>query len=404
MIDKFPWDHYSDQPHIIKDKAFKKSIYKKAIFDQILTLLTTLLLSPFIFLSYFLHGKKQIDTKHFFGMSVNLDKEPQKSVALIQELGVETLLMRFPLSQMHRLTEYVDFSKSFEGKDIMIVLLQDRAHIEDSALLKADIIKVFDAFSHVKTFQVGNAINRKKWAFYTTKEYLSFYKIIQDIRDSHYHDRDLIGSSVIDFEYHHTIRSLFHLVPIKYDIFSSLLYVDRRGSPENRQMGFDLYKKIKLLRAIMMLSPKAPKSLYITETNWPISNTAPYAPTSEKECVTPEQYALFMVLYHLISLASGRVDRVYWHQLIAPGYGLVDNRDGIDKYPAFKAYQTMVSLLQGAILKEANITSQAKFMRFEKEGKAIMIHWSDTPLDIKEGIGLYGEPFSSGTFCYVLEA
>jgi hypothetical protein len=206
---------------------------------------------------------------------------------------------------------------------------------------------------------------------------------------------------VIDFEYHYTIRSLFNFFPIKYDTFTALLYVDRRGSPENKQMGFDLKRKIHLLKAIMMLSPKTTEKLYITETNWPLSNTAPYAPTSEKESVDVESYALYMVQYYLISLAAG-VERVYWHQLIAPGYGLIDNRDGIKKYPAFEAYKTMLSLLKGAVLRESSLDTKVRFMRFSHHTETIMIHWSDEDLKHQEGLNLFGAPFTGGKFCYTI--
>jgi len=400
MTDKFAWDSFSDQPHIIKDKAFKKSIYKKAAFDQLITLGTTLLLSPFIALSYLLFGrKKHIKTEAFFAMGVTPNPD---AIPLIDELGVESVLIRLPLWEMDKLEEYVAFIAKLKNKDIMINILQNRENIENLSLFEKNIDKIFSAFPTVKKFQIGNAINRKKWAFYTIKEYLAFYQVAQKVRDAHYHDKQLLGSSIIDFEYHYTIRSLFNLFSLKYDIFTSLLYVDRRGSPEGKQMGFDLKKKINLLSAIMILSPKTTNTLFITEANWPISNTAPYAPTSEKECVSPQQYALYMVQYYLIALATAQVDRVYWHQLIAPGYGLVDNRQGMSKYPAFKAYKTMVSLLKNSFLVESNLSQAVKMLRFKSEKNTIMIYWSDALLDIKEGISLYGEAFTSGKFCYVI--
>ncbi len=403
MIDKFKWDSYSDQPHIIKDKVFKKSIYKKAAFDQVITLGTTLLLSPFIALSYLLlQGKRTIETKEFFAMSVNLDKEPKESLVLIEELGVETLLIRFPLWEMDKLEEYVNFVAQFKNKDILINILQDRENIENLTLFEENIEKIFKAFPTVKHFQVGNAINRKKWAFFTIKEYLGFYQVAQRVRDTGYHDRQLLGSSVIDFEYHYTIRSLFNFFSLKYDVFTSLLYVDRRGSPEGKQMGFDLKKKINLLSSIMTLSPKTTNKLYITETNWPISNTAPYAPTSENECVSPEDYALYMVQYYLIALSSGQVDRVYWHQLIAPGYGLIDNRDGLKKYPAFEAFKTMLSLLKECHLVESNLKQKVKMMHFKSKKERIMIYWSDENLEFTEGLSLYGEDFTGGKFYYLI--
>jgi len=293
----------------------------------------------------FFKGKKHGDNNSFYGMGVEIDKgEIQKE--LIEELGVKHLLIRMPLWEMHKIDAYVAFAKSFgEDKEILLNILQDREHIEDQVLLKRDIETIFEKFgSFVTEYQIGNAINRTKWGFFSMDEYLKWFKTIQQIRDTSYPHLKLIGSSVIDFEYHYTIRTLFNLYRIHYDRFSALLYVDRRGAPQNKQYGFfDTKRKIDLLYALMRLSPKSANSLHVTEVNWPLSGTAPYAPTSEKECVSESKYAQYMLDYHTTAQTSGKVDRIYWHQLIAPGYGLVDNRDGkIRKMPAFEIYKRMI--------------------------------------------------------------
>jgi hypothetical protein len=168
--------------------------------------------------------------------------------------------------------------------------------------------------------------------------------MIQEIRNDKFPHLKLIGSSVIDFEYHYTIRTLFNFFNIKYDKFSSLLYVDRRGAPDNTQMGiFDTKNKINMLYVLTKLSPKTNSNIYITEANWPLSHTAPYAPTSELECVSEEDYSKYMLAYHEIACKTGKIERIYWHQLIAAGYGLVDDRDGkIRKRPAFEGYKRMI--------------------------------------------------------------
>jgi hypothetical protein len=278
-------------------------------------------------------------------MGVDLEKgEVQKE--FIEELGVKHLLIRIPLWQMDRVEEYVAFAKSFgEDKTILLNILQDREHIEDEALLKKDITIIFEKFgSFIFEYQIGNAINRTKWGFFSMDEYLHWYQTIQEIRDKQYPSLKLIGSSVIDFEYHYTIRTLFHWFPLKYDRFSALLYVDRRGSPESTQMGlFNTKKKIDLLYTLVRLSPKSFNQIYITEVNWPLSGTAPYAPTSEVECVSEREYADYMQMYHTIAFKTGKIERIYWHQLIASGYGLVDNRDGkLRKMKGFEAYKRMV--------------------------------------------------------------
>ena len=126
------------------------------------------------------------------------------------------------------------------------------------SVVKERYREIFEHFSSfVNEYQIGNAINRTKWGFFSMKEYLKWYEIIQKIRDEKYPDLKLIGSSVIDFEFHYTIRTLFNFFTIKYDKFSSLLYVDRSGRPDNTQMGiFNTKNKISMLYSLVKLSTK----------------------------------------------------------------------------------------------------------------------------------------------------
>ena len=338
------WDKYSDQPYPIKEKTYKKRMRKKHIFDYIPLILTNIIIFPLSIIIMKLFKSKDIDSREFYAMGVDLDKGDIQ-VELIKELGVKHILVRMPLWEMSRVDEYLSFVQKFKGVKVLLNILQDREHIEDKELLQRDIEIIFAKFSpFIKEYQIGNAINRTKWGFFSMGEYLSFFETIQKIRDEKYPQLQLIGSSVIDFEYHYTIRTLFNLFKVRYDKFSSLLYVDRRGSPDNKQMIiFDTKNKIDMLYALVRLSPKSSNDIYITEVNWPLSGTAPYAPTSEKECVSEEDYSKFMLRYLDIAKSSRKIKRVYWHQLIATGYGLVDNRDGkIRKREAFYAYQKLI--------------------------------------------------------------
>ncbi|RLA64193.1 MAG: hypothetical protein DRQ78_06230 [Epsilonproteobacteria bacterium] len=345
MKKPFIWDKYSDQPYPLKDKTYKKRMRKKHIWDYVPLFLTNIILFPLsIILMPFFKGKEVVN-ESFYGMGVDLDKGTVQK-ELIEELGVKYLLLRMPLWEMHRVDEYVLFSQSFgEDKTILLNILQDREHIEDVALLTKDINTIFKKFCpFVDEYQIGHAINRSKWGFFSMGEYVKWYAKIQKIRDEKYPDLKLIGSSVIDFEYHYTIRTLFNFRRMKYDVFSSLLYVDRRGKPSNTQMLiFNTKNKISMLYALVRLSPKTTNNIYITEVNWPLSKTAPYAPTSEKECVSEDDYADYMKEYLKTAKESGKIQRVYWHQLIAAGYGLVDDRNGIiRKTKAFEIYKKIL--------------------------------------------------------------
>lgn len=347
MKNPFIWDKYSDQPHVIKDKKYKKEMRRKYLFDYIKLFFTSLTILPIsIILMKLFKGNEHLE----YGIGVNLDKGDEQ-FELIKELKVKHLIIRFPLWEINRIEEYVKFVKKFKEQDfeiqILLNIMQDRSNIEKEKLLKKNISLVFEKFSFfVNEFQIGTTINRAKWGFFSVSEYLNFYKIVQDIKNSSFSSLKLIGPSVIDFEYYYTSRALFNGEKIKYDKHSSLLYVDRRGNPYNTQYGiFDTRNKIDLLYSMTKLSNKCSNEIYITEVNWPISNTAPYAPTSEKECVSEEDYKKYMLEYHDIVKKSKKIKRVYWHQLIAPGYGLVDNRDGkIRKMPAFEAYKKMINV------------------------------------------------------------
>jgi len=373
----FIWDSHSDQPYPIKDHAYKKTMRKRAWLSLLKTMLTALLILPFSLLAMPFIRSKKIDSLRFFGLSVNLDKEPIRSVELVKELGAASVLIRFKLWEMERLDDYLTFVRSFNGKDILLNIMQDREHIEDPDLLEKDLRTVFTAFSpYVRTFQIGTTVNRAKWGFFSIDEYLKFFQTAQRLKEKEFPEILLIGSGIIDFEYHFTAHTLFNFFKLHYDGIASLLYVDRRGAPENTQMGFGLSDKISWLSSMIRLSPKTANRLFITETNWPISNTAPYAPTSELECVDEESYASFMVRYYLLTFASQQVDAVYWHQLIAPGYGLIDNRDGIRKRSAFYAFKTMLDFLKDAQFLRLDIKRKLYTLHFNTSRGLLYVVWT----------------------------
>jgi len=373
------WDSLSDQPAHMRDKKFKRNTRKKYPGDIIISAVTILLLYPIVFLRYLFGFKKNtpFKLKNFFGMSVNLDKEPDISQELIEELGVEEILIRVYLKDIRNISRYAAFAEKFKEKKILFNVIQDREHITDLEMLKRDILTLFSALSqYSERFQIGNAINRIKWGFVLPKEYLIFFKTVQEVRDRNFTNIKLIGPAVIDFEYHVTLRAMFNFFNIRYDALSSLLYVDRRGAPENRQFIFSLVEKINLLKAIAALSLKTKsEDIYITETNWPIENTGKYAPTSNYERVSEKLYTAFMVRYYLLAISTTQIKSVYWHQLVAPGYGLIDNREDIRKRDAFYAFKFMNTLLKDAFF----ITHEEKDglykSVFQKENETIMALW-----------------------------
>ena len=339
----FVWDEYSDQPHIITDKKFKKSQKKKFVLEYFKMLFVFIVIFPISFIWQFLmrYPKTQIQ----LGIGVNLDKGDIQ-YELVEELGVKELLVRIPLWNIDKIDEYVDFVKGFgSDKIFMINILQDREHVENLELFHKNVKIIFEKFELISCeYQIGNATNRTKWGFFSVSEYLNFYQVAQQVRDQYFPSLKLIGPSVIDFEYYYTTSSLFNFKSVKFDKLSTLLYVDRRGSPAGRQYGFNFKNKINLLASMVSLSSKVENEIYITEANWPLKNTAPFAPTSEKECVSESDYVQHMQDYVKIASDTKKIGKLYWHQLVAPGYGLVDNRDGVvTKTPAFYKFKELIN-------------------------------------------------------------
>ena len=182
---------------------------------------------------------------------------------------------------------------------------------------------------------------------------------------------------MIDFE--------FHLYPptlrvLPFDKVSSLLYVDRVGAPENAQFGWTAAKKIALFRAVADRSARKPVGAWITEFNWPLEGTGKYSPASGKPNVTEDEQADYLVRYYVLGLASGLVERMFWWQLVAPGYGLVDDREPVWRWrPGFAALKAMIEILSGSVFTGRDAAPGAEIYRFKKDGKELAVCWTNGP-------------------------
>ncbi|HUH42113.1 MAG TPA: hypothetical protein VLZ29_03270 [Sulfurimonas sp.] len=384
MKEPYIWDNYSDQPYPLKDKAYKKRMRKSQLFSLVKTFFISLFVLPFSIIMTPFVKRKKINSNDFFSLGIDFEREPKETIEMLSELDIERVLLRIKLWEMDKLPLLREFILLCKDKKITLKILQDREHVEDLLLLQKDLETIFSTLSpYVDMFEIGSTINRAKWGFFSVDEYIRFYQVAYNLKKSKFKDIKLIGSGVIDFEYHFTAHTLFNSLEYRFDGTSSLLYVDRRGAPENMQMGFTLQDKISLLSTMVWLSPKSEHELHITETNWPISGTAPYAPTSEYECVSEELYADFMLRYHLLALASQQVDSISWHQLIASGYGLVDARDGLRKREAFEVYKYMLKTLKNAQFLRLDIKREYYILQFLVENQLVQIHWSLKPTTLK---------------------
>ncbi|NRB37386.1 MAG: hypothetical protein HRU20_02830 [Pseudomonadales bacterium] len=381
----YKWDKYSDQPQILRDKAFKKGLYKRGAAGSIKTLLSILLL-PFLGLRLLFQPRTLIGTAtDNIGLCINPDYPIDEKFCptdvqlkdMVHELGVEDLLIRLPLADFQHKQKYFDFIDLFSDKKILINILQDRNHIENPAQTKLALTEIFERYSNTgHTFQIGNTVNRRKWAFISQDEYFQFFKIAQDLKESLFPQITLLGGNIIDFELPFFIRSVFHLWPIKYDGVAAQLYVDRRGAPENTQLACDTLAKINWFSAIMQCSRRTTNRLFITEVNWPLEDTRPYAPAYGDCMVSEDLQATYLVRYYLMMMASGKVEKCYWHQLVAPGYGLVDNRGtGLRKRDAYTSFKVLNHLFKDAKTCDYSEQNQQYCLHLESPKGTFKAYW-----------------------------
>ena len=381
----YAWDYYSNQPHVLNNNKLKRKIAFMSWFANLKIIASSayaLFSGPYFYIKNKKLFERKIDS---FGLCVNLDKpvgsqkliNNDELIEMIDELAVNNILVRIPLADFDNIEKYIRFIKSLQDKDVLVCILQDREHIEEKNLTKQRMDYIFSNLSNeVNMFQIGNSINRKKWAFVSIDEYFSFFKIAYDLKNDKFSKIKLLGSNIIDFDLPFFARSIFHFKSIFYDGIATQLYVDRRGGPEEKQLGFDTVSKIKAYAALVSASRNTENELYITEVNWPLQEMNRWSPSAEY-LIEESLQSSYLIRYYLLMLASGKVKKCYWHQLVAPGYGLVNNLDGeIKKRDAYFCFKHLISILSNGKTKKFIQEKKLHCLIVEKEHTIIEAVWS----------------------------
>jgi tRNA A-37 threonylcarbamoyl transferase component Bud32 len=311
-------------------------------------------------------------------------ESPQTPVEMVEELGVRHALIRLhPWEETHAAEEELARALYERGCTLSFALPQNRDLVKDPARWRAAVERLAAALTpYGRAFQVGQAINRSKWGIWTLGEYGALARAAAEVLRG-YPGVELVGPAVIDFEHHVTAAVLNRKdLGVRFDAVSSLLYVDRRGAPENRQAGFDTEGKVALLKAIAETARNSTGRCWITEVNWPLWE-GPHSPAGRAVSVDEETQADYLVRYYLLTLGTGLVERVFWWQLAARGYGLIDPADPVDpsrprRRPSFFALKTLLRELDGARLERVLPTPPpARLYLFRRpDGGETAVAWS----------------------------
>ena len=360
--DKIVWDHLSDQPHQHASRLEKLKVRAADLPAHLRGYAALLGAVPRIAARY-RRLKKDLYRRPvpWQGAGVCVrphDDDPDLQLKLLGELGLRHVLLRLhPWQESHDAEEDLARELHERGYELTFALPQNRALVRHPALWRRRVEDLARRFvPYGRHFQVGQAINRSKWGIWVVNEYLQLARdaaeILRRVGSELDVSVEVMGPAVIDFEVYSTASVLNLPGCPRFDAVASLLYVDRRGAPENRQLGFDSVDKVLLVQAIAETAKASEGRSWITEVNWPLWE-GPHSPAGKSVSVSEAHQADFLARFYLLALTTGQCERVVWWQLAARGYGLttrVDPHDptsGLRLRPSFHALRTLEEQLRG---------------------------------------------------------
>ena len=233
--------------------------------------------------------------------------------------------------------------------------------------------------SKITEIELGNTINRKRWAGYHLLGFLQAWGIahqeIEQYQELTHYKLPLVGPNIQDFEPFYNISLLKTLKKLNQlpDIHSNNLFVERVTEPERfdhrifkyqwaRFFKYNLIKKSRILKKIshdfgvpQLASPVAFWAIYRIQRLLPDGM---------------QKQADYAARYFLLLASSGALSQVNWGALICQREGLIDdglteadypdlervayykNADGTLKnyaiHPSFNAVKTVAQFIQGA--------------------------------------------------------
>jgi tRNA A-37 threonylcarbamoyl transferase component Bud32 len=413
------WDEKSAQPMIVLGRK-EKHLYRN--WTYMFSLLWHGLIGfPSIYFRYkkLLQQSYQqpIKMKNRIGIALHPHGEYiEAELKLLEELGNPPVLIRF----CHHETEEdwqrsIALVKQLRKKNIQVMLavLQDRCALLQPESWQAFLTLIVEELGNdVTHIEITHASNRLKWGVWSSHEYAQLMQPALELK-KRYPQIKITGPACIDFEYLPVIAALKALPKnTRLDALSHLLYVDRRGAPENKQGRFSTLEKTALLKALAQYSPRTEDKVIISEVNWPLKHTGIWSPIGcpyetprwrrEQPGETEEDYANYMLRFLAITLCSGHADQVFWWRLSAHGYGLVDDRNNFMPRLAFKALEFFLQLIGNATFeRKLNSNQDVYLLQFMRADQKIIMAWSVTAItglpsefNVSQAWDSYGDSYS----------
>ena len=400
--DLWLWDEKTSQPTVVLSKEERRRHRK--LTDIFRMLLRGILAGPALYWRYRRlvaeSYSKPVALKDRFGIALHPQRDYlEQEWALLEALGKPPVLVRFCHHETAQdwktgiaLVERLYVSKT----PVMVAILQDRQAVLDPVSWRAFLRTVVGSVAgKVRQIEITHAKNRSKWGIWSSRDFKALMAPVAELQQAFPNVR-FVGPACIDFEYLAVLSGLADLPKgLRLNALSHLLYVDRRGAPENKQNGFSTLEKSALLKAIAGWSSQVDSNVIISEVNWPVQSTGLFSPITgsydkaefrhKKHGETELDYADFMLRFLALTVCSGHIEEVYWWRLSARCFGLVDDQDGFKPRPAFEALKFFLGLLGDTVfVKKHDTPEDCYLLEFSKGAARILMAWrvsGEQPLD-----------------------
>lgn len=392
--DYWLWDEKTAQPMIALSRAEK---HREHFFSNALSMAGQALISlPGIYRHYRALKRQSFNHPVVLKDRIGVALHPHASyikqeLELLAALGKPPVLIRFCRHENETVWDHtialVQQLHAY-GVKVMVALLQDRQAVLEPQLWTAFLNRIIPAIAHQAShIEITHAFNRIKWGIWNLAEWQCLVAPAFEWQQKYPHLK-LTGPACIDFEYLPVVGALKSLKSGQiFSALSHLLYVDRRGAPENPQGYFSTLEKCALLKALTRITPQCEEKVIISEVNWPLEKTDVWSPIvcpyetpkwrNRPSGETEADYANFMLRYIAIAICSGHVDQLFWWRLSAKGYGLVDDQNQFKPRQAFYALQYFfVRLGDATFIKKWPSPKNTYVLEFQNDTQLILMAWT----------------------------
>lgn len=348
----------------------------------------------------------------FIGVCVATNHDPETDhyiFAQLETLNIQQVRLDFSYQDIGSFNERFLTALTEKGYQVTLRLFppfesaKNMLEASEQETWQRFLNTVLNRYSKViAQIEIGNTINRKRWAGYTLDSFLKTWEIGHQVVRSR--GIKLLGPNIQDFEpmYNIGILKLLQERDQLPDIHTDNLFVERVSEPErydhrilkfqwSKIFKYNLVKKARILQSIG-------QDFGVTQTS---SAAAFWAIYRIKRLLVhgKQKQADYLTRYFTLLAASGALQQANWGSLICHREGLItdgltdeeypplerisyyQSADGMlseyTRYPSFYAMQTILTHLPGAYYHQAIATTHGlEIHHFSNESKQFDIAWT----------------------------